>query len=135
MAAGASESIELYARFCRGTALAFALVAVYTVVVKAPTGEIEHDWVHTALHLLTGAVAAYAGWFAADVARPRLFAVAILVGYGVLGVLGWFVDGLFLHTSFRIPLDVADNVFHLLLAAAAATVIGRAPAISDRGVY
>jgi hypothetical protein len=116
---------DLWHRFARGAAFAFALVAVYTLVVKAPSGEIERDWVHTALHIVTGAVAGYAGWMSADIGAPRLFTVTILIGYGVLGVVGWFIDGLFLRSSVRIPLDAADNGFHLLLAAAAATVIIR----------
>jgi hypothetical protein len=134
MAARAFEPSESYRRFCRGAALGFALVAVYTLAVKVPSGDIERDWLHTALHLLTGAVAAYAGWIAADMALPRLLTVAILAGYGMLGVVGWFIDGLFLNTSIRIPLDVAGNLFHLLLAAAAATVIARARAAPAREV-
>lgn len=121
----------MYRRFCRGAAFAFALVALYTLAVKAPSAEIERDWAHTALHIVTGAVAGYAGWIA-DIAAARIFAIAVLIGYGVLGVAGWFIDGLFLDSSVRIPLDVADNVFHLLLAAAAAGVILRARASPAR---
>ena len=88
---------------------------------------------HTALHILTGAVAAYAGWISADLAAARLFAVAIVIGYGVLGVAGWFIDGLFLDSSVRIPLDVPDNVFHLLLAVVAASVIVRSRASQATG--
>ena len=79
VAADAVNPSQLYSRFCRGAAFAFALVAVYTVVVKAPTGGMERDWMHTALHILTGAVAAYAGWISADLAAARLFAVAIVI--------------------------------------------------------
>jgi len=133
VAADAVNPSQLYSRFCRGAAFAFALVAVYTVVVKAPTGGMERDWMHTALHILTGAVAAYAGWISADLAAARLFAVAIVIGYGVLGVAGWFIDGLFLDSSVRIPLDVPDNVFHLLLAVVAASVIVRSRASQATG--
>jgi hypothetical protein len=130
----AVDPSHLYRRFCRAAALAFALVALYTLVSKVPRGEIERDWVHTVLHTVTGAVAGYAGWISADIAAAKLFAVAILIGYGVLGVVGWFIDGLFLDSGVRIPLDVADNVFHVLLAATAASVILRARA-SRSGLY
>ena len=122
LAQGADPS-RPYARFCRGAALAFALVALYTVVMKAPSGDIERDWLHTLLHVVTGATAAYAGWIATDAAR--WFTLAILVAYGALGVGGWFTDGLFLESAARIPLDVADNVFHLLLAGASGAVLAR----------
>ena len=125
MSAHSVDASHVYRRFCRAAALAFALVALYTLVVKAPSGGIERDWMHSVLHVLTGALAAYAGWVSADARAARLVAVAILVAYGALGIAGWFIDGLFLGSAWRIPLAVADNVFHLLLTAAAAVVILR----------
>jgi hypothetical protein len=126
MPANASDRSHVYPRFCRAAAFAFTLVAVYTLVLKGSSGAIERDWMHTALHIVTGAVAAYAGWISADIAAGRLFTIAILIAYGLLGVVGWFIDGLFLDSRIRIPLGAADNVFHVLLAAAAASVILRA---------
>lgn len=38
-------------------------------------------------------------------------------------MLGWTTDGLLLGTPFRIPLEAADNVFHLSLAALALAVV------------
>ena len=120
----AANPARAYRRFCRAAALAFGLVAVYTLVIKAPSGELARDWTHTVLHVVTGAVAGYAGWVAAD-AAARVFTVALLGGYGALAVVGPFIDGLLLDTRFRVPLDAPDDVFHLLLAAAAAAVVVR----------
>src|SRR6266511_2007087 len=50
----------------------------------------------------------------------RTWAIAVI--YGVLGVVGWFIDGLLLGTPVAIPLGPADNVFHLALAAGALVV-------------
>ncbi len=105
-----------YRWYARVAAVAFLLVAVYTVAFKLPAGELERDWLHTVLHAATGALAAYAGWFAAAAWPARAVTFAVTVAYGMLGVGGWFVDGVFAGTPLRIPLGAADNVFHLLLA-------------------
>ena len=105
-----------YRSYARVAAVAFLLVALYTLVFKLPGGDLERDWLHTVLHVITGALAAYAGWFAAAVSPARAVTLGVTVAYGVLGIGGWFVDGLFMGTPFRIPLQAADNVFHLLLA-------------------
>jgi hypothetical protein len=52
-----------------------------------------------------------------------LFSVAIAVGYGALGIMGWFVHTLFADHEFRIPLAPADNAFHVLLAAGAVVAL------------
>jgi hypothetical protein len=70
-------------------------------------------------------VAAYAGWFARSDGLARLFTWGVAGVYGVLGVVGWFIDGLLLGTPFAIPLMVVDNVFHLALAVGAGLVIVR----------
>ena len=97
------------------------LVALNTLAFKLPSGELERDWLHTVLHVSTGALAAYAGWVAAAVWPARAVTLGVTVAYGVLGVGGWFIDGLFIDglfigTPVQIPLQAADNVFHLLLA-------------------
>jgi hypothetical protein len=74
----------------------------------------------------------YAGWFG-----PRwlakLYTLGVGVGYGLLGVFGWFVDGLFLGTHFAIPLGPVENIFHLALSIPALVIIGlRRPNDSER---
>lgn len=113
-------------RFCRATAVVFFAVAAYTVAVKLPGGGLAGDWVHTVLHVVTGAVAVYAGWLAVGPA-PRVFTWALVGVYGPLGVMGWFVDGLAAGSPFAIPLSTADNLFHLALAAAGVAVVATAP--------
>ena len=107
------NAFRLYARVA---AAAFFLVAAYTLLVKAPGGELERDWVHTALHGATGALAVYGGWFARGEGLAKALTAAVGLGYGALGVIGWFVDGLFMQSTVRVPLDAAENVFHLVLS-------------------
>ena len=108
-----------YRTYARVAAAAFFLVALYTLAVKLPGGEFERDWLHTALHIASGSLAAYAGWIATRAAAARTFTLGLTAVYGALGLGGWFVDGIFTGSTFRIPLAAADNVFHLLLAAGA----------------
>ena len=115
----APGAADRYRTFARVAAAAFFLVAVYTLAVKVPTGEFDRDWLHTVLHLVSGAVAVYVGWMATGAGGARAFTLGLAVVYGALGLGGWFVNGLLLDTTFRIPLAPADNVFHLLLAAGA----------------
>ncbi len=105
-----------YRWYARVSAVAFLLVAFYTLIFKLPGGELERDWLHTVLHVATGVLAAYAGWFAPALAPARAVTVGVTVAYGALGIGGWFVDGFLMGTPFRIPLGVADNAFHALLA-------------------
>ena len=118
--AAAPGRADRYRTYARVAAAAFFLVAVYTLAVKLPAGEFDGDWLHTVLHLASGAVAVYVGWIARGAAGASAFTLALAVVYGALGLGGWFVDGLLMDTTFRIPLAPADNVFHLLLAAGAA---------------
>jgi uncharacterized membrane protein len=91
---------------------------VYTLVAKGATGQLADDWSHTALHVASAAAAASAGWVFAGVAAAKVFTCGLLVVYGALGIGGWFVDGLLLDSTFRVPLAAPDNVFHLALAVA-----------------
>jgi hypothetical protein len=116
----------IYRSYARGAAAAFALVAVYTLLRKAPNGELARDWMHTVLHVGTGSLAAYAGWIAGRAAAARALTIGLVVVYGALGVVGWFTDGLVMGSPLRIPLETADNVFHLLLALAAAFTVALA---------
>jgi hypothetical protein len=108
--------VHPYVRFCRIAAVVFGLVAAYTLVAKVPQGGMAHDWLHTALHIVTWALAVYLGWFRRGSVTQRAFTVGVVAVYGLLGIVGWFIDGIALHTTFAIPLAVADNVFHLALA-------------------
>jgi Domain of unknown function (DUF4383) len=118
LAGGSSESP--FVRYTRVTAVAFLLVVVYTLVTKVPGGEIRDDWLHTVLHLVTGIVAVSVGWIVRSIATAQALTIAIGLGYGALGIAGWFIDGLLLDTEFAVPLAAADNVFHMLLAGGAA---------------
>jgi hypothetical protein len=131
----APASADRYRAYARVAAAAFFLVAVYTLAVKLPAGEFDEDWLHTVLHVASGAAAVYVGWIARDAAGAMALTLAVAVVYGALGLGGWFVDGLFLDTTFRIPLGPADNVFHLVLAAGAtatAAAVGFRRAVTSR---
>lgn len=113
-----------YRIFCLIAAATFALVAAYTVSVKIPAGELSSDWMHTALHIASGLLALLASARRSATLLSRVFTIGLIGVYGVLGIVGWFIDGVALHTAFRVPLHPADNFFHLLLAGAGtATVI------------
>lgn len=115
-----TERDRPYRAYCRVAAAAFALVVVYTLLVKLLEGELGGDWMHTALHVATGAAAVYAGWFAARAVAAKAFMLGLGAAYGALGIGGWFEDGLLMDSAFRIPLGPQDNLFHLLLVAGAA---------------
>ena len=66
----APGAADRYRTFARVAAAAFFLVAVYTLAVKVPTGEFDQDWLHTVLHLVSGAVAVYVGWMASGTEAP-----------------------------------------------------------------
>lgn len=111
-------------RFCRGASVTFFLVVVYTVAVKLPAGELGQDWMHSVLHVASGLLALGASLPTARPLAARVFTLGTLAVYGPLSIAGWFVDGLAMQTAYRIPLQPADNLFHLLLAVAAlATVV------------
>jgi hypothetical protein len=105
-----------YIIYCRFIGVAFLLVSGYTVWVKLPSGRLATDWLHTAIHVVTGAAALYLGWRQVDGQGALVLTWSVVLSYGMLGIVGWFVDGLAMGTSFRIPLMAADNVFHILLA-------------------
>jgi hypothetical protein len=109
--------------YCRVATVVFLLFTVYPVIVKMTEHRLAHDWAHSALHLGSALVAAYAGWLAPSDRLARVFTWGVALVYGVLGVIGWFIDGLLLSTPIAIPLGPVDNVFHLSLAAGAGAAI------------
>lgn len=117
------QTDRVYRRFCVTASVVFLLVAVYTLSVKVPAGEFGRDWMHTVLHVLSAVAALAAATRWAGTAAARALTVGLLGIYGVLGTAGWFVDGLALHTALRVPLQPADNAFHLLLAGGALTAV------------
>ena len=130
---------HVYRLYCRIAAVLFAGFTVYPLVTKLAENRLAHDWAHTALHLVSCLVAAYAGWLATGVVPARLFTWAVALTYGILGIVGWFIDGLFLNTAVAIPLDPVANVFHLVLAVPALAIVavhagtpGRAAAGADQ---
>ena len=114
---------RVYRVYARGAAAAFALVVLYTLVAKLPGGELARDWTHTALHVVTGCAGVYAGWITDRATPAKAFTATLALAYGTLGLFGWFIDGLFMGSAFRIPLQAADNVFHLVLGVAAALTV------------
>lgn len=98
-------------------------MVLYTVGQKLPSGELHRDWMHSLLHLISGMLAMAASVHAVVLRAARLFTIGVLAIYGPLAITGWFIDGLALRTPVRIPLQPADNVFHLLLAGAALATI------------
>jgi hypothetical protein len=112
----------MYRTYCRVAAVVFAVFTAYPVITKSLDHRLAHDWAHSALHLVSALLAAYAGWFGPPVVA-RLFVTAIAIGYTALGVYGWFTDGLFLGTAVAIPLGPVDNVFHLALGLAALAIL------------
>jgi hypothetical protein len=108
--------------YCRIAAGVFAVFTIYPVVTTALDHRLAHDWAHSALHLVSALVAAYAAWFGPPVVA-RLFVAAIAIGYTALGVFGWFTDGLFLGTAVAIPLGPVDNIFHLALGLPALVIL------------
>ncbi len=119
---GTGRAFRLYAR---GAAVAFFLVAAYTVPSKLLQGRLADDWLHSALHLGSGLLGAWAGWAARGVAPARAFTWGVGLLYGGLGLYGWTTDGLLLGTPFAIPLGAPENVFHLVLGVPALAIIGR----------
>ena len=123
-----SAAVQSCRLLCRSAAIVFVAITAYTVLTKALGGRLAHDWMHSALHLGSAAVATYAGWGTRRAQPAVLFTGVLAVVYLGLGVGGWFVDGLFLGTPVAIPLGPADHVFHLLLGGAAtAALAGRLP--------
>ena len=115
-----------YRMYCRSAAVVSFLFTAYPVVTKLVEHQLAQDWAHSALHVMSAIAAAYAGWFASSGTLARLFTWGVAAVYGVLRVVGWFIDGLLLNTHLAIPLGPVDNVFHLALAVAATAAIVRA---------
>jgi hypothetical protein len=111
-----------YRRFCRIATVVFLLFTVYPLVVKLIEHRLAHDWLHGVLHLGSAAFAAYAGWLARSLAPAVLYTWFVAAFYTALGILGWFIDGLFLTSHLAIPLGPVDNIFHLGVGGAALAV-------------
>jgi len=109
--------------YCRVAAVVFLLFTIYPMITKILEHRLHHDWAHGVLHLVSAAVAIYAGWFAKSNTLAVLFTWAVAIFYTALGVFGWFIDGLFLGTALAIPLGPVDHVFHLLLGFGAIAVL------------
>jgi hypothetical protein len=104
----------MHRTYCRIVSVVFLLFTAYPLVTKLIEQRLAHDWLHSALHLASALLAAYAGWRAAEWVA-RLYVAGVAVAYGALGTYGWFTTGLFLGTPLAIPLGPVENVFHLLL--------------------
>lgn len=111
-------SIDHHVMFCRVAAVVFAAVSLYTVVIKLPSGEFGNDWAHTAFHVVTAVVAFFLGWIKPNQAAARAFTWGVAVLYGILGIVGWFMEGIAMGEAYRIPLSTADNIFHVALSLA-----------------
>jgi len=113
----------VYRRYCQTAAVIFILITVYTVITKLLQGRLADDWLHSVLHLCSGLVGVYAGWFARSPAPAQGFTWAVGVLYFALGCSGWFTPGLLLDSPFAIPLGVAENVFHFALSLPALAIL------------
>jgi hypothetical protein len=109
--------------YSRVAAVVFLLFTVYPLVTKLLEHRLAHDWAHNVLHLISAAVGIYAGWFARSNTPALAFTWIIAVVYSLLGIGGWFIDGLLLSTPLAIPLGPVDNVFHLVLGFGAVAVL------------
>ena len=122
--AGAGIAMQQpYRRYCQAAAVAFVLVTLYTVPTKLLQGRLGHDWAHSVLHVGSAVLTAYAGWLARSATPARALTWALGIGYVALGCYGWFTPGLLLGTPLAIPLDVPDNLFHLLLSVPALAIV------------
>lgn len=89
------------------------------------------DWVHNLIHLLVGALGVAAYYWD----RARLYCQGLGILYLVVGVLG-FIPALIFGDEMLLGLfhvNVADNVLHLVVGAAAA-YLGFAPQFSGRRI-
>jgi len=109
--------------YCRVAAVVFLLFTIYPLITKVLDHRLAHDWAHGLLHLISAAIGIYGGWFAKSDVLAAIYTWTIAVVYTVLGVVGWFIDGLFLGTAWAIPLGPVDHFFHLLLGLAAIAVL------------
>ena len=123
-AAERDRLLRAYLLYCRIAALIFLITTVYPVTTKLIQERLHHDWLHSVLHLCSGIVAAYAGWYARDIRLAKMFTWGIGLLYFALGSYGWLTPGLLLHTPFAIPLGIGDNVFHLILSMPALVIAG-----------
>ncbi len=112
-----------YLLYCRIAACIFLINTVYPVTTKLVQERLQHDWLHSVLHLCSGLVAAYAGWYARDIRLAKMFTWGIGLLYFALGSYGWLTPGLLLHTPVAMPLGIADNVFHLFLSMPALVIV------------
>jgi hypothetical protein len=109
--------------YCRVAAVVFLLFTIYPLITKVLDHRLAHDWAHGVLHLVSAAIGIYAGWFAGSHVVEALYTWTIAIVYTVLGVGGWFIDGLFLDTPWATPLGPVDHAFHLLLGLGAIAVL------------
>lgn len=109
--------------YCRVAAVVFLLFTIYPFVTKILEHRLAHDWAHNVLHLISAVIGIYVGWFAKGDTLAAIFTWTVAITYGVLGVVGWFIDGLLLSMPAAIPLGPVDNIFHLLLGAGAITAL------------
>ena len=77
---------RIYRLDCRIAALVFALITLYTLPSELSQGRLEHDWLHTVLHLGSGLVGANADRFARGLAPARVFTWGVAALYLPLGV-------------------------------------------------
>ena len=78
---------------------------------------------HSILHLCFALVGGYAAWDASNIELAKRFTSGIGLLYFALSMYGWFTPGLFLGTRLVIPLQAADNVFHLILSVPTLVII------------
>ena len=112
-----------YRLYCRIVTVVLIIITVHPLTTKLLQERFADDWLHSVLHLGSALFGIYAGWYATNIAPAKVFTWGIGLLYLVLGVYGWFTPGFLLHTSFAIPLGVADNAFHLFLSVPAVVIV------------
>ena len=100
-----------YRRYCKIASVVFLLFTVYPVVTKLLDHRLAHDWLHSALHLASALLAAYAGW-AGRPAIARLYVREIGSSFSS----SWTVlDGL--PSQVIVPVATSDGAQHLVAVA------------------
>ncbi len=114
---------KTYRAFCIFATAVFSLNVAYSIPTKLIQGRLAEDWLHSVLHLLSALFAAYAVWSTSRNVSARTYTWGIGFLYLGLLVFGLLTPGLFLNTRFAIPLDTADNAFHIFVSLPALVIV------------
>lgn len=94
----------------------FAGSVAYTLVTKLADGDLAEDWAHTAIHASFAVTGLLVLWRSARRNLASVYAMAVLIVYGLLLWIGLRDGAVAEHTPMAVPLAITDNVFHAGLA-------------------